>query len=144
MDEGKKNEEVDVEEKKDETVVVEKAAEEKVVAPVQKVEVDVSALTAVIAQVQEMVKGVTEKSEQVDAQMAEVKKAKEEIEQAKTTFAKSIVDLGEIIKNIPLRRGAAPKEEEVVPVKKELAETEEYQKANPANQLHMLISGLQQ
>ena len=145
MDEVKKEEVKEVvEEKKEEVKVVEKAAEEKVVAPVQKVEVDVSALTAVIAQVQEMVKGVTEKSEQVDAQMAEVKKAKDEVEQAKTELVKSIAELGAIVKEIPIRRGAAPKEEEVVPVKKELAETEEYQKANPANQLHMLISGLQQ
>jgi len=141
MDDIKK-EEVVVEEKKEE-VVIEKAVEEKV-APVQKVEIDVSALNSVVTQLQEMVKGVTEKSEQVDAQMAEVKKAKDEVEQAKTELVKSIAELGAIVKEIPIRRGAAPKEEEVVPVKKELAETEEYQKANPANQLHMLISGLQQ
>jgi len=141
MDDIKK-EEVVVEEKKEE-VVIEKAVEEKV-APVQKVEIDVSALNSVVTQLQEMVKGVTEKSEQVDAQMAEVKKAKDEVEQAKTELVKSIAELGAIVKEIPIRRGAAPKEEEIVPVKKELAETEEYQKANPANQLHMLISGLQQ
>ena len=141
MDDIKK-EEVVVEEKKEE-VVIEKAVEEKV-APVQKVEIDVSALNSVVTQLQEMVKGVTEKSEQVDAQMAEVKKAKDEVENAKTELVKSIAELGAIVKEIPIRRGAAPKEEEVVPVKKELAETEEYQKANPANQLHMLISGLQQ
>ena len=141
MDDIKK-EEVVVEEKKEE-VVIEKAVEEKV-APVQKVEIDVSALNSVVTQLQEMVKGVTEKSEQVDAQMAEVKKAKDEVEQAKTELVKSIAELGAIVKEIPIRRGAAPKEEEVVPVKKELAETEEYQKANPANQLHMLICGLQQ
>jgi len=141
MDDIKK-EEVVVEEKKEE-VVIDKAVEEKV-APVKKVEIDVSALNSVVTQLQEMVKGVTEKSEQVDAQMAEVKKAKDEVENAKTELVKSIAELGAIVKEIPIRRGAAPKEEEVVPVKKELAETEEYQKANPANQLHMLISGLQQ
>jgi len=111
----------------------------------QKVELDVSALTAVITQLQDMVKSVTTQSEEVKAGQAEVAKAQAEITQAKTDIAKSISDLNALLKEIPIRKGQpAPAEvkTEEVEVKKDLSKDENFQKAKPADQLHMLIESV--
>jgi HK97 family phage prohead protease len=146
MDNNKGGQVVDKKDEKEE--VIEKAEEkkddkviEKADEKVQKVEVDVSALTAVMSQLQDMVKSVTEKSEKVESEKAEIAKAKDEVEKSKTELVKTIADFTALVKEIPIRRGAAPEKEEekpVVEVKKDITKSDEYQKAKPGEQFKML------
>lgn len=130
---------------KEEEKVIEKTDDkvEKADEKAQKVEVDVSALTAVMSQLQEMVKSVSEKSDKVESEKAEVVKAKDEIEKSKAELVKTIADFTALVKDIPIRRGAAPEKEEEKPVvienKDDIAKSDEYQKAkNPGEQFRML------
>ena len=99
----------------------------------EKVALDLSVLKDVISQLQTMVKEVTTQSDTVKSLSADVGKAKTDIE-------KMLSDLTSVMKEIPIRKGQAPEKEEERPkMEKSLAETDEYKKANPFNQLHMLV-----
>ncbi len=132
---------VDIKEEVKKEVVEEEVIEKKadIKEDIKKeVSLDVSALRDVIVQLQTMVKDITSQSETVKSTLSEVTKVKDEI-------SKMVTDLNTVVKDIPLRKGQTQEDEkedrtkETV-VTKSITDSDEFKKAKPADQLHMLIS----
>lgn len=133
-EEVKKTDEVKTEE------TVKKTEEVKTEEVKKEATVDVSALTAVITQLQSMVKDANTSVENVSKSVAEVAKVKDEMEKAKGEISKLMEQFGEVVKQIPLRKGAAATEQEDRTEETVKKDDIDLDNMRPDNALHALIS----